>query len=39
MGNRKHTKDELKKLDLVKAFLDKDNLELEYSFFAPHYYD
>lgn len=33
MGNRKHTTDELKKLDLVKTFLDKDNPELEYSYF------
>lgn len=32
MQDRPHTNDELKKLELVKAFLDKDNPELEFSY-------
>lgn len=32
MEERKHTIDELKKLELVKAFLDKDNPDVEFSY-------
>lgn len=32
MEDRKHTNDELKKLELVKAFLDKDNPDVEFSY-------
>lgn len=32
MKDRPHTNDELKKLELVKAFLDKDNPDVEYCY-------
>ncbi|MEX2410966.1 MAG: hypothetical protein WD607_06260 [Candidatus Paceibacterota bacterium] len=32
MEERKHTNDELKKLELVKSFLDKDNPDVEFSY-------